>query len=77
MYTFPDDTYAQLTLESLNQKCEVSLLQCLQASLMPIGLEPTLKDAVACRAANAFRLVQFETAEADMSVPLVKVTLEM
>ncbi len=45
-----------------------------QASLAAIGSEPTLKDAVICRAATAFRLVPFDAPEADPRVPLVKVS---
>ncbi len=44
-----------------------------QASLVAAGSEPTLKDAVVCRAATAFRLVPFDAPEADPRVPLVKV----
>ena len=45
-----------------------------QASLVDVGSEPTLKDAVVCRAATAFRLVPFDAPGADSRVPLVKVT---
>ncbi len=45
-----------------------------QASLVDMGSEPTLKDAVVCRAATAFRLVPFDAPGADSRVPLVKVT---
>ena len=44
-----------------------------QASLVAMGSEPTLKDAVVCRAATAFRLVPFDAPGADARVPLVKV----
>ncbi len=44
-----------------------------QASLVAMGSEPTLKDAVICRAATAFRLVPFDAPGADPRVPLVKV----
>ncbi|DBA73237.1 hypothetical protein WJX77_009828 [Trebouxia sp. C0004] len=44
-----------------------------EASLVAMGSEPTLKDAVICRAATAFRLVPFEAPDADPRVPLVKV----
>ncbi len=44
-----------------------------QASLVAMGSEPTLKDAVICRAATAFRLVPFDASGADPRVPLVKV----
>ena len=44
-----------------------------QASLGAMESEPTLKDAVVCRAATAFRLVPFDAPGADPRVPLVKV----
>ena len=45
----------------------------MQASLVAAGSEPTLKDAIVCRAATAFRLVPFDAPGADPKVPLVKV----
>ena len=44
-----------------------------QASLVAAGSEPTLQDAVICRAATAFRVVPFDAPGADPRVPLVKV----
>lgn len=47
-----------------------------QVSLLPLGKEPTMGDAVQCRAHNAFRLVNMDPAQApDMQEGLVKVQI--
>lgn len=54
--------------------CVLNAVPYVQVSLLPLGKEPTMGDAVQCRAHNAFRLVNMDPAQApDMQEGLVKV----